>query len=98
MVIPSTLKVYEKLVADSRERLKELNAINQTTHILAEGKSIEESLQQIVMLLPQAWQYPEHTVARIKFNKESYTTAEFKITKWVQRQNFETIDQKKRNN
>ena len=51
-------KGYEKLLYDQRERLKELACINQTNQILNEGKSIDETLQQICMLLPKAWQYP----------------------------------------
>jgi hypothetical protein len=55
---------YRKLLHDQQERLKELGCINQTTYILKEGKPIEETLQQIVLLLPAAWQYPEYTSAR----------------------------------
>jgi len=58
---------YHRLLHDQQERVKELSCINQTTYILKEGKPIEETLQQIVLLLPDAWQYPEHTVARISF-------------------------------
>ncbi len=76
------------------ERLKELACINQTTSILREGKPIEETLQQIALLLPRAWQYPEFTAARITWNEKVYSTSNFKITKWVLKQNFETIDNK----
>ena len=58
-------QAFNRLMHDQQERLKELACINQTTAILKEGKPIEESLQQIVLLLPAAWQYPEYTVARI---------------------------------
>ncbi|MBI5010605.1 MAG: methyl-accepting chemotaxis protein, partial [Bacteroidia bacterium] len=54
---------YNRLLHDQKERLKELACINQTTAILKESKPVEESLQQIVMLMPPAWQYPEFTVA-----------------------------------
>jgi hypothetical protein len=53
-----TTPEYNRLLHDQQERLKELACINQTTAILKEGKPIEESLQQIVLLLPAAWQYP----------------------------------------
>ncbi len=76
------------------ERLKELSCINQTTTILRQGKPIEESLQQIALLLPRAWQYPEFTVARIKWNNKTFTTSNFKETQWKLTQNFETIDNK----
>ena len=51
---------YNRLLHDQGERLKELACINRTTSILKEFKPIEESLQQIVLLLPAAWQYPEN--------------------------------------
>lgn len=49
----------------TRERLKELTAINQTTAILRSGKPIEEALHQICLILPKAWQYPDYTAGRI---------------------------------
>lgn len=87
---------YQKLRAENIERLKELAAINRTTQIIKEGKSIEETLRQICIILPPAWQYPQFTIARILFDGKEYlsTTGDFKATKWVQRQKFEAIDNK----
>ena len=68
---------FSRLVHEQRERLKELGCINQTTYILKEGKPIEETLQQIALLLPAAWQYPEYTVARISFMKTDFESLEF---------------------
>ncbi|MFZ4399067.1 MAG: PEP/pyruvate-binding domain-containing protein [Bacteroidales bacterium] len=83
---------FKKLIFENKERLKELAAINQTTKILKEGKPIEETLQQICMLLPKAWQYPDYTVARIIFNRKEFKSIDFVETPWLQKQNFETID------
>lgn len=82
----------EKLLFERRERLKELSAINRTTEILRENKTIEETLQHICMILPSAWQYPEYTVARIKFDGKEYRSPNFEETQWMQRQGFKTID------
>ena len=76
------------------ERLKELACINQTTAILRQGKSIEETLQQICLILPRAWQYPEFTSSKITLGEQVFCTANFRATQWVQRQDFETIDNK----
>ena len=76
----------------TRERLKELTAINQTTAILRTGKPIEESLHQICLVLPKAWQYPEYTVCRIKYGNYEVKTPVFRETEWSQKQSFETID------
>jgi hypothetical protein len=87
----NSLKGLEKAY-ETRERLKEMACINRTTGILKEGKPIEDSLQQIVMILPQAWQYPEFTVARIRFAGMEFITPNFRETGWTQRQPFLTID------
>ncbi len=73
---------FSRLLHEQRERLKELGCINQTTYILKEGKPIEETLQQIVLLLPAAWQYPEYTVARISFERKDFESQEFQETTW----------------
>ncbi|MFP4024667.1 MAG: PEP/pyruvate-binding domain-containing protein [Thiohalospira sp.] len=83
---------YSKLEAENKERLKELSCINQTTKIIKEGKSIEETLQKIVLILPKAWQYSEHTVARIIYGDHEYHSPGFKETKWLQKQTFQSID------
>ncbi|MCD4724010.1 MAG: hypothetical protein K8R63_04145, partial [Bacteroidales bacterium] len=62
-------KDLNRLQAEAGERLKELAAINQTTQLLGEGKTIEETLARIVDILPPAWQYPEYAAARIVFGK-----------------------------
>jgi hypothetical protein len=81
----------KRLMHERRERLKELAAINQTTQILREGKPIEETLQQLAMIFPDAWQYPGYTVVKIVFAGREYRSVGFKETIWVQRQQFETI-------
>ena len=86
---------YHRLLHDQQERLKELACINRTTSILKEGKPIEESLQQIVLLLPAAWQYSEFTVARIRFMGNEFETVDFKETIWRMTQEFSTIDGEK---
>jgi CheY-like chemotaxis protein len=86
---------YNRLLHDQQERLKELSCINRTTAILKEGKPIEESLQQIVLLLPAAWQYPEFTVARIKFMGKEFESVDFHETNWKMVQEFITIDEER---
>ena len=86
---------YKRLLHDQQERLKELACINKTTSILKEGKPIEESLQQIVLFLPSAWQYPEYTVARIKYMGKEFESIDFRETSWKMVQDFSTIDGEK---
>jgi CheY-like chemotaxis protein len=83
---------YKRLLHEQKERLKELACINQTTAILKEGKRVEEALQQIVLLLPRAMQYPEYTVARIIWNNKEFITPDFEVSSWRIFQEFNTID------
>lgn len=85
---------FEQLLHDQQERLKELACINRTTVILKESKTIEESLQKIVLSLPIAWQYSDYTTARIKYNDKIFMTSDFEETKWVLEQEFKTINNK----
>lgn len=88
----STPEDFYKLLAQNKERLKELAAINRTTSIIKEGRTIEGTLRQICLILPDAWQFPQFTVARIKFGKLEFTSAGFEETPWGMQQIFETID------
>ena len=85
------LEELERLIFEKKERLKELACINKTTQIVREGKSLEETLSKIVKILPDAWQYPEMTSARIRFDGKEYKTANFWETEWKQGQSFQTV-------
>ena len=87
--------VLTKLIADNTERLKELSGINQTAKIIALGLPVNETLQRICLILPKSWQYPDYTAVRIKFEGKVFSSCKFKETKWVQKENFITIDNKK---
>lgn len=83
---------YSRLLHDQQERLKELACINRTTYILKEGKPVEETLQQIVLLLPSAWQYPEYTVARVTYANIEFVSVGFRETQWRMSQDFTTLE------
>lgn len=88
-------KGYQRLRKENIERLKELAAINETTAILKANKPINEALQQICLILPQAYQYPKHTSVRITYGPDQCTSPGFRKTKWVQVQDFESVDGQK---
>ncbi|MBM3434744.1 MAG: pyruvate, phosphate dikinase [Bacteroidetes bacterium] len=85
---------YERLRSETIERLKELSTLNRTTAIMKEGKSEYETLQQIAYILPDGWQYPEFTKARIVYESQEFRSKEFYKTQWSQKQEFFTIDNK----
>jgi hypothetical protein len=84
-------KEFYKLLREKEERIKELACINGTTKILNESKSVGNALQQVVQILPQAWQYPEQTSARIVFEKESFISTNFIEGEWRMEKEFSTI-------
>jgi len=92
---PRSEEDIQRLIAERKERLKELTCINETTQIIKENRSIVETLTQIAQILPRAWQYPEMTVARIWFEGEEYISQGFREGQWKQVQKFETIDNRK---
>ena len=62
-----------------RERIKELTCLYDIAQIASQpNKSLEYILQDIVKVLPSAWQYPETAFARIILDGISYTTQGFR--------------------
>lgn len=79
-----------KLIHSLGERVKELTALHHTARVLhSESKSVPKLLQEVVELLPPAWQYPEVTAARITFGYLEFKTANFASTPWSQKAQFE---------
>lgn len=87
-------KNIDRLLAERQERLKELSCINTTTGILKQGKPVEESLTQIVLILPRAMQFPENSFACIQFDNKIYKSEGFLASECKLSQNFETVDGK----
>ncbi|MEW6001600.1 MAG: PAS domain S-box protein [Nitrospirota bacterium] len=78
------------------KRVKELTALHRTASILHyEFKPTSELLQEIVLILPSAYQYPEITVARINFDGKEFKSQNFSETPWKQSAYFKTADGKK---
>ncbi|MDD3860136.1 MAG: hypothetical protein PHW83_08050, partial [Bacteroidales bacterium] len=81
-----------RILADSKERLKELVCINTATAIIKENKSVEETCKHIALILPQAFKFPENAFAEIAYNDKKYLSSNFEETDWKLGQSFETID------
>ncbi len=72
-----------------QERVKELTALHRTARLLQDDSQPPELLmREIATLLPPAWQYPEVTEARIRFEDIDVATPGFVITPWLQRATF----------
>lgn len=82
----------ERLVHDLGERVKELTALHVTGRLLNEAGTPRELLARMVKLLPDAWQYPAVTEARITIGDIDVRTDRFEVTPWLQRAEFRTSD------
>ena len=71
------------------ERVKELQGINKTVALLNQNKPLDESLQEICSLIPQAWQYPGFTCVRITYHNNTFVSKNFSETPWKQSQSFD---------
>jgi signal transduction histidine kinase len=75
---------------DLRERVKELTCLSGIARLVARpGISLDEILQGIVELLPQAWLYPEITFSRITWNGRTYEAPGFR--EGVSRQSVDVV-------
>ena len=62
-----------------RERVKELTCLYRITQISDKlAVNPDQLFQQIVELIPPAWQYPEITAARLVINEKTYATPGFR--------------------
>jgi PAS domain S-box-containing protein len=85
----SAEKRNEELLHNLGERVKELTALHKAARILQnEERTTAEWLQEIVAVLPPAWQYPEITAGRIRVGELESATPNFKETPWMQRAVF----------
>jgi hypothetical protein len=94
MTLEPDKRNVSRLAKENIERLKELAAINKTTGIIKEAKSIPDTLQHISFILKEAMQYSPYTAARISFDKKQYLSPNFSESKWVLRQSFDCIDKR----
>lgn len=68
-----------------KERVKELNCLFNISNLLDSPElTVDELLQNVVELIPPAWQFPEVTAARITLNDKIFQTNNFKFSKWKQ--------------
>lgn len=75
----------EHVLHNLQERIKELTALHKAVRVMQDSaKSDSEVLQDIVDLLPPAWQYPDITAARITFDGREFVTSNFRTTPWLQ--------------
>lgn len=78
----SKLKRAEAML---QARVKELNCLHGMSALLElPGISFDEILKKTVMLLPPSWQFPEITEPCIVLEGQTFQTANFRETSWMQ--------------
>ena len=81
----------ERLLADLRERVKEMTLLQEVARLLHARWFFDRSvLAETVRMMPAAWQYPEHCEARIRYRDDTYATPGWRETPWMQSRAFET--------
>jgi len=75
-----------RLELQLRERVKELDCLYRLTELIEKNEnSLERILQGAVSILPESWQYPEITCARIRFRDLDFRSDNFRATQWRQK-------------
>jgi two-component system cell cycle sensor histidine kinase/response regulator CckA len=79
------------LVHDLGERIKELTALNQTSRLLQADRPFNrELLEELVMVVPPAWQYPAICAARITYGEMVAVSTGWRESPWRQVAKFAT--------
>lgn len=66
-----------------RERVKELSCLYKLSMLSNQPNlELDDFFQQAVELLPESWQYPEITTARIIYQEKIFKTEQFTATPW----------------
>jgi signal transduction histidine kinase len=83
-----------KRTHDLGERVKDLNCLFGISKVVErQDATWGEIFQEIVNLIPPAWQYPEITCARLMLEDQEFRTANFRKTIWNQAKEI-TVDGK----
>jgi PAS domain S-box-containing protein len=72
-------------MGELHERVKELNCLLEISRLVEKRKlSLDEILQGVIDLIPQAWQYPDVTCAKIYLKGKELKTSNYRETDWQQ--------------
>ena len=78
-------KELQKKTYDLNERVKELNCLYGISKVYEkQNLSLDQILQEIIYLIPPAWQFPEITCAQLVLDSQIYRTNNYEETVWKQ--------------
>ncbi|MEE9509282.1 MAG: PAS domain S-box protein [Candidatus Bathyarchaeia archaeon] len=84
----------DKVLHDYGERVKELKCLYGISKLIQETENLKEILEEVVDLLPPAWQFPEITCVRIMVDEQIFVTKYFKETRWKQTADIKVMEAK----
>jgi PAS domain S-box-containing protein len=70
-------KARNDLMLVLSQRIRELNCLYSIADLVGKANTLEDILSNTVELIPNAWQYPEITCARIILNDQEFRTKNF---------------------
>jgi PAS domain S-box-containing protein len=80
---------------DLGERVKELNCLFGLSKLVEDPElDVDGICAGLVEILPQGWQYPQDTCARVVFQGRVYRTDNFRVTQWKQTCSIEVYEQR----
>jgi PAS domain-containing protein len=83
-----------KVQFELSERLKELNCHNRISEVMSiSNLSIDEVCEQVIHLIPDGWQFPEITEARIQIGEKSYCSTKYKTSRNLLHQEIKISDE-----
>ena len=74
----------ERLLRERAQRIKELRCMYGVQLAVQSHEKTEDVFREVVALIPEGWQYPEITRAKIRFEGREYVSAPFEETSWTQ--------------
>ncbi len=72
----------ERLLHEMGERVREMTCVSQVMRCLADGRTLGETLQAVVALIPFGWRFPEIAAVRLRFREQSWCSQPFAETEW----------------
>ncbi len=84
-------KLQKSLAKTLAERVKELDCLYRISRLMEKRDlTLHETLQEVVDLMPAAWQYPDFTCVRLETIEFTVESKNFKKTRWLQICNLES--------
>lgn len=76
------------LVDEQTKRSMELNVINRTSELLKRGLEVEQTMNELCRIIPEAWQRRKSVMVRIKYSGQPFMSERFVETPWVMSTEF----------